>query len=313
MIKRSKFFGVVLLVFGLLLSGCGKKSEEPYVYEEIVELDGISREYELIFVADSHISLCDDRDAGVSEKAAQRYEMFRSPEGLGADETFHNVMQYVKKEQPDLLILGGDIIDSAMWASIDFVSKELESTGVKWVYSMGNHDFEYDQEYYTERAYEEYLPRLQNISKTLEGCQIVDFEDFVILMADDESNRVSEHAADTLAELSTGEKPVILVSHVPIEPKLDNTLWQESINVWGAGGDGNSRVLLGDRSCWPDEATRKMLDLVFDENSPVELVLAGHIHFYHRDALNERLIQVVTGACFDNEIVKVTIKPAQAK
>ena len=57
------------------------------------------------------------------EKASQRYEGFRSPQGDGADITFQALMNYVKTDSPDLLVLGGDIIDSAMYASIDFVQQ----------------------------------------------------------------------------------------------------------------------------------------------------------------------------------------------
>ena len=314
--NRSNMTRVIiflLMTSVAIFGGCGRKEVLPQIYEEVLEIPGITEEYELLFVADSHISLCDERDPDVKEKAAQRYEMFRSPLGKGADETFHNTMEYVRIEQPDLLILGGDIVDSAMWASIDFVTKELENTGVDWVYSMGNHDFEYGQEYYSQRAFEEYLPRLGKISKARDGYQIKDLGEFIIFLVDDESNKISEEAADALESMFNQDKPIILVTHVPIEPHLDQTLWQESINVWGADQDGNSRVLLGYHSCYPDENTARFLDLVFADGSPVQLVLAGHVHFYHRDGLDQRLIQVVTGAGFENEMVRVKVKPAVLK
>ena len=60
----------------------------------------------------------------------------------------------------DILILGGDIIDSAMYASIDHVEDRLKKLKIPYLYSMGNHDFEYGSEYFSATAYEEYLPRL---------------------------------------------------------------------------------------------------------------------------------------------------------
>ena len=100
-----------------------------------------------------------------------------------------------------------------------------------------------------------------------------------------------------------------MILHVPIEPLKDNGLWEKSNEVWGATSDGRSRVLLGSRSCLPNETTGRFLDLVRAEESPVELVLAGHVHFYHEGNLTEDTRQIVTGAGFEREIVKVTLVP----
>lgn len=285
------------------------QSVNPVVHEEEVVISGLDKEFKIMFLADTHISLCDDRDPDLIEKALARYEIFRNENGSGADVSFREMISYIAEEQPDLLILGGDIVDSAMWASIDLVQEQLDELQLPWIYGMGNHDFEYGSEYYTEKAYTEYLPRLSSISGTQNGYQLIEYERFIVLVVDDESNRVSPEAADITENLAKGEKPVILVTHVPIEPLADDVLWETSKEFWGASEDGRSRVLLGPNSCYPDESTRRFLDSVLMEDSSVALVLAGHIHFYHRDELNGNLVQVVTGAGFENELVKVTLKP----
>lgn len=101
----------------------------------------------------------------------------------------------------------------------------------------------------------------------------------------------------------------ILVTHVPIEPAVENTLWEKSNEVWKAADNGHSRVLLGPSSCVPNAVTAEFLDMVMAAESPILLVLSGHIHFYHRDNLTKDLVQVVTGAGFQKEMVKVTLLP----
>lgn len=269
----------------------------------------MKEEFHLDFLADTHISLCDDRDPDLMEKASQRYEGFRSPQGDGADLTFKSLMNYIKTDSPDLLILGGDIIDSAMYASIDFVKQQLEEANIPWLYSMGNHDFEYGSEYFSKTAYAEYLPRLKEISDTNSGFQIMEQEDFLIFAADDKNNQISEETLNGLKEAMETGKPILLVMHVPIEPLTESSLVKDSIEVWGASDSGNSRVLIGEHACTPRETTQEFLDLVLAKDSPVFLVLAGHIHFYHKDNLTENLTQIVTGAGYQKELIRLTLKP----
>ena len=303
---QSKESSPVMDENGSSLAMQGKESS-LVVHEEEIAVPGLQQEFEIVFMADTHVSLCDERDPELMEKAASRYESFRDANGEGADESFQAIMDYTSGEEPDLVILGGDIVDSAMWASIDFVQESLEALNIPWIYGMGNHDFEYGAEYFSDKAYTEYLPRLSETSGTEKGYQFREYEDFIILAVDDKNNQVCEDAVEALEGLYEKGKPVILVTHVPVEPMLDDTLTEETKKVWGPSEDGHSRVLMGPDSCMPNETTQRFLDLVLEEESPVVLVLSGHIHFYHRDMLTEELPQIVTGAGFQKEIVKVTL------
>lgn len=286
-----------------------KKEEKLTVHEEEVIIPGLSEEFEMIFFADTHVSLCDERDETLMEKADSRYLGFQNEDGMGADKSFLDIMDYVKKERPDLLVLGGDVIDSAMWASIDLVENALKDTKVPWIYEMGNHDFEYGTEYFSDKAFEEYLPRLSELSESVNGCQIVSYEDFTILAVDDRNNKVTKEALETLKKLCMEDKPVILVMHVPIEPLIDEELLEETKKVWGPSEKGNSKVLIGENSCVPNKITRKFLKLALSDESPVVLVLSGHIHFYHKDMLTKDIVQIVTGPGYQREVVKIKMKP----
>ncbi len=301
----------VCISLSLLCMGCG--NAEPghahvKVHEEELHL-GLDEPFDLAFIADTHISLVDKRDKELKDKATLRYEAFVSPEGLHADEMFAEEMDYIKETSPDLLILGGDIVDSAMYASIDYVEEKVVATGVDHIYGMGNHDFEYGDEYYTDRAYEEYLPRLGVISDTRDGYQVKEYDGFIVMVTDDDNNQVTEGALDKLGELCEGDKPVILCTHVPIEPDAEYSgeLMDKSIEAWGAYDDGRSRVLLGYHSCIPNEITSGFIDLVKDKDSPVKLVISGHIHFYNKSNLTGELTQITTGAGYEGDVIHLRI------
>lgn len=320
MIRKSFILiGIAVLVLATAAGICGctsyRKTVERYgltMREDVVFIEGLAKERTIVLAADTHISLCDERDGAVAEKAAQRYQMFASLTKNPSDVNFRHMAEVFKQMKPDLIVLAGDITDSAMEASIEFVKSELEKTGVPWVYSMGNHDFEYGSEYFSAKAYEEYLPRLSVVSKAENGWQALEYDDLIVFMTDDASNKISAAALEALKEYGAKGKPIVLANHVPLEPQTeDKTLWEKSIEVWRADGSGRSRVLLGYNSCIPDETTAEFLSYVMAEDSPVKLVLAGHVHFYHRDSLNGKLEQIITGAGYEGEFTKITLKPAK--
>ncbi len=315
------------------------KDEHIAVYEEVIDIEGIGEDgisydeskdvpgYEIAFITDSHIALCDQRDAGIMDIANARYSMIRddnpdiTPEVVSlncmddpgsevaspGDQSFIALMDLADIIQPDLLLLGGDTIDQAAYASIDFVASRLDNTDYPYVYTIGNHDFEYGSEYYTKKAYSEYLPRLSRLSKSVSGCQLYDMGDIYILSVDDDNNKVSKSATDTLKDIYDDKKPVIVVSHLPFEPENGEELIQDTIKLWGDNGSGGSKVILGDDGCVPDENTREFMELMTDEKSPVVLVLAGHIHAYHRDMLNDRIVQITGEGGFLRSMVYLKI------
>ena len=96
--------------------------------------------------------------------------------------------------------------------------------------------------------------------------------------------------------------------HVPIEPITgDMKLVDKCREVWGTYGDNKSKVTLGINGICPDPVTQEFLDLILSDDSPVVLVLAGHIHFYHKDALNNNTVQIVTGPAYKGEAVRITL------
>lgn len=280
------------------------------IRKEEVSVPGLTKEHRIFFFADSHISMCDERDAEIMEKAKDRETSF-SFEGILPQDRFDSLIDYAKTSDFEMVILGGDILDSAMYSSIEHVENKLGELSSPFMMIMGNHDFEYGSEYFSEEAYNTYLPRLANINPDHSFFyEIYETDELIYFTLDDCSNRIDSSALEAFKQEITKGKPIVVALHVPIEPveNSEKTLIEKCIEVWGASDTGKSRVTLGVNGCYPDKTTKEFINLVTAEDSPVVLVLAGHIHFYHKDILNDDTLQLVTGAAYEGEAIEITLK-----
>lgn len=289
-----------------------KKADAPgsvRIQEETLTIAGVKNNYDFFLLADTHISLCDARDPLLMEKAQARRQAFEQESGKIAVRTFQNLMTEANKGGTDLTIFAGDITDSAMLASIDFVKAQTDRLTMPYLYVAGNHDFEYGDEYFSKKAYREYFPRLWDLTGTKEQYVIKEYEDLIVAGINDKNNQFEKKAVEALLPYMRGKKPVILILHVPLQPQEENSaLEQQSNDIWGLSAKGRCRVLIGETACKPNKTTQKLLDAVFAKDSPVAAVFAGHIHFYNRSMLNGNAAQFVTGAGYYGDAVRIRIR-----
>ena len=316
--KSKKIMGIV---FGLAVAVGGvfmmniffqtKKIDETglTITREEVSVQGLKKEYRLFFVSDTHIALCDDRDATLVEKAAQRAAARKNSSNMEASDVFDKMVGVSNALKSDVFLMGGDILDSAMYASIEFLEEDLSQLNAPYLYELGNHDFEYGEEYFSEKAYQEYLPRLANLTDVVNSYQVMEYEDLILFAVNDQNNQIGDDALEAVKTLLEKGKPIVVLMHVPIEPLVENSLWDETIKVWGANDAGNSKVLLGSHSVVPNATTKSFLDLILAKDSQVKLVLGGHVHFMHKDLLNDSTVQLISGAGYGGNALFITLKP----
>ena len=303
--------GVLLVHFGVPQRAFNKiralSDKEVTVYEEKVDIEGLEEPFTIFFIADAHICLCDDRDAEVKDICASRYKEFERF-SKGSEKNFSIVMDYVKKESPDLVIFGGDLADEATYASIEYIEKEINKLKCPYLFLMGNHDFAYGSEYFSDKAYTDYFTRYDSLNEDKDGCQIKEYDDFAILLLDDYNNQVCDETVDAIQTLKEKGKEVIIAEHVPILPLYEETDIVERTNeIWGGDEYGQSRVLMGDGAVYPKGATNHLIAFASQDDGLVRLLLAGHIHFYHKDKINNNGVQVTAKPAFERGIVKVTL------
>ena len=48
-------------------------------------------------------------------------------------------------------------------------------------------------------------------------------------------------------------------------------------------------------------------DVISKEDGLTDLIMAGHIHFYHRDFMSPKTVQTVTPPAFERGVIKITL------
>lgn len=277
------------------------------VFEEKIDIDGLSEEFTIFYVADAHICLCDDRDGEIKDVLASRYNEFKR-DSKGSEKNFSIVMDYVRKQKPDLVVFGGDLTDEASYASIEYVQKEIDKLECPYIFIMGNHDFMYGDEYFSEKAYDEYFKRFDSLNEVKEGCQIAEYGNFNILALDDCNNQVCEETPEAIEKLKEDGKPVIVMQHVPFVPTYGTSDLIEATNaLWGSAYRDYSRVLMGQYANVPNESTSELIHFVSEEDGLAKIVVAGHVHFYHKDYMSPDTVQITVKPAFERGVQKITL------
>ncbi|MBQ8231628.1 MAG: metallophosphoesterase [Lachnospiraceae bacterium] len=299
-IRLVKSVPVLLtMVFSMLfLGGCGDGTWEKHIVKEEIFLPGLEEEYDLLFLTDTHVVVMSEEDT-TREKASagERKEQFQNEEGVYSEQQFGDWMDYAKEMQPDAVLLGGDIIDSPSAGNVAFLEMELGKLQVPYLYTPGNHDWTYEWDYMTENAVEEYLPRLEQFMNDSPALQSLDVGELRIIAVDNSTNQVAEGILEEYEKLLQTEQKVIVMLHVPL---ITQSVLTQAKEVW------ESPVVLGGGNyggIYPNETSQKFLELTTAADSPVELVLAGHVHFYDKDYIDgeKKVLQIVGAAGYQGQ------------
>ncbi|MBQ4259490.1 MAG: metallophosphoesterase [Lachnospiraceae bacterium] len=291
---------------------------EKTVTEETIFVEGLEGEYTLLFLTDTHVLAGQGDSEQEKQLYLERSPQFVSKEGVLSKDQFGAWMDYANEQEVDAVILGGDIIDVPTAVNIAFIEEQLGRLNMPYLYANGNHDWTFPWEYMTEAAKEEYLPRFKNLMPQGNDFQVLELPGLAVVAVDNSSNQVTKASLQgfkesfgipsddqvTMKESVQEPLPMIVVCHVPF---MTQSVLGRAREVWdtpvvlGAGNYGG---------IYPNEISQEFVDLMTSKNSPVELVLAGHVHFYDKDVINgERdVLQIVGGAGFEGHAMLIHIK-----
>lgn len=273
------------------------------VTETQITIPGLTKEYHFLYLTDTHIVVLDESDSDeIVEYANSRFGQFQNEEGVSSAEQFEDWIAYANEQQPDALLLGGDIIDSPSAANIEHLEQNFQKLTVPYLYTPGNHDWTFPWEYMTPYAQEMYQPLLAPYMKANPAIHEMELDEIIIVAVDNSTNQISPQVLEEYKKILQKEKPVIVMLHVPL---LTQSVLTKAKEVW------TSPVVLGGGNyggIYPDETSTEFINLTTAEESPVVAVLAGHVHFYDQDMINENIVQIVGDAGFKSEAVRITIK-----
>jgi hypothetical protein len=291
-------------------------TEEEIVYEapdydfnidEItVEIEGLDREYRISWVSDVH--LITDHEAGGDvqpeylDTLDERYNQLPVDEnGLHSDEFWDEIIKYINYENFDLAIFGGDIMDYCSTSNVETVKEGLDSLRMGYMYIRSDHDYGtwYGNYKFTDSVASE-------LQKTIDGDEIsrkfFDFGDFIVLGIDNSYMDMPEYYLNMVEEVYSRGKPVIMATHVPYGSLVDDSLAELSMK------ERNTLYYWGGKY-QPNEITSKYLDLIYDENTVVAQVLAGHMHASWDGMISDTLSEHIFAPSYAGNIGVINVVP----
>lgn len=265
-----------------------KPRPELTVYEEEIVIPGLQNEYRLLQISDSHV-IVPDEDA-----SAERldYEVGRisdfSEDGLNSVERMELVKRYIDNNRLDGVLLTGDIIDCPFKASIEYLNDFLESLPVPYMYVLGNHDWHFaDQS--EDDGVKSTRPRFKPFTGGDTSLHKKKIGELTLIGLDFTRSRngvnfYEDGIAKRLAAAVSDEKNVLVLQHCPFSvPTLS-----DDCKAWWHGNDIKNGAEED-----PFEENKRVLDILCASGSPVRALIAGDLHFFHKDLLRGTLPQYI--------------------
>lgn len=305
--------------------------EEPIVYEApeyefkteefIIELPGISKEYTIAWVSD--VQMVADREPAndvkeeFMEAVNARYEMFKTKDEtpVYSMDLWPEIIKYLNYNTFDGIVFGGDLMDYCSRANMNAFKTEFEKLNPKvpMMYVRADHDYHYGYggEVLTEPiAWQMHADEIAD--KDANDSRYLEFDDFVIIGI----NRSTKNMPVGYYDWIKGKydhaveqgKAVIIATHVPYESKVDSSLEELSMQVknkiyyWGGG----SYVAYEDTKAYFD-------NLIYNEETEVKSVLAGHMHHTWEGQLTETVNQHIFTPAFEGCIGIIRVKPSSTE
>lgn len=295
-----KRFGMIGLAAAcmFLTAGCGQtKAEiriaEENVIEETIQIEGLSGEYDLLFLTDTHMVVKSSEDTEqIAANGESRAPQFVDDDGVSSASQFPAWMTYAEEKEVDALLLGGDIVDYPSTGNLEHLQRNLDKLTIPYIYTPGNHDWTYPWEYMTEKGKAEYLPLLEPLMQGNTVIQRMELGELIVVAVDNSTGQVNPEALEEYEAILAEGRPVIVLVHVPF---MTQSVLGKAKEVWsspvviGAGNFGG---------IYENEESAAFMEMTTSAESPVAAVLAGHVHFFDKDNLEgeKKVLQLVGDA-----------------
>lgn len=222
--------------FGLGSGASAVRDPRRFAFDHetaVIVHPAVSRTVRFSVITDSHFTLIDDRDSAYREHARRTMQWPAKESDLDA------ALERSRKWGAEIVMLTGDMFSFPSYANIEFLERKMRSSGLKWVYVAGNHDWHYegvrgsDNE---QRA--EWIKRLaplyQGADPLMSSCEIGGVR-FVTI--DDTTYHVFPEQVDFLRrELASGA-PTCLFMHIPFYMPTRPVLYTVGNPDWGEATD----------------------------------------------------------------------------
>ena len=196
------------------------------------------------------------------------------------------------------------MVDYASTTNIECLQDGMNVIDAPILYIRADHD--YSRHYTGDSLSEDEVAILQSTIDGDPDIWEVDMGEFVVVGVNKSWKNISDKALNQVEDILNQEKPIILVTHVPYDSLVDKEFRRESYeirgiyNLWG----------LGDRYV-PDENMISFLENIYADDTPIQAVLAGHLHFAYETKLTDNVAEYVFAPSYSGNIGVINIVPEE--
>ncbi len=276
------------------------------VFETVeIEVEGLKKDYAFLWMADFHliaddISEVEEKSVNVIQK---RLHNFTSPyNGKSSLENWKLLPDCINKSGADAILFGGDICDFGSLANIRALKEGMHKLTFPYMYARADHDVA--PWWLAAKKPEE----VNELEKSIDGYApvlVLEFDDLMIVGINVSTSNMTAAGLARFKEAYAKRKPIILVTHVPIDPLVEPRVGE----VYKERDPKRRNLTWGD-DCYykPNAYTREFIDLVCAEDSPVKTVLAGHLHFSWHGMLTKTISQHLFVPSYKGNIGIIRVK-----
>lgn len=274
--------------------------------EATVVIPGLTKEYKFLHLTDTHVSAFSDSDKGSWTATRLNYNLARRAsfvsDGIYAEERLPLFFDYADKIGAEAIFMTGDLIDFPSQKNLELLYNNATRVNADPIFCLGNHDWNYSDDYMTPNAYSTYKPLFADLTGGDPDISVKEYDEFIVAAIDNSADMVTQETVNKFFALYEKNKPIILLLHVPLHAE---TLAPDVMAAWN-----NRNITMGIGAM--GEGWQSVRDLYtsvcLDENTPVVAVFAGHVHFNHVDTFPNGVTQYVTSAGYFGDCRVVTVK-----
>ena len=281
-------------------------------------VNGLEKAFKVLFLADTHFTIEDERGKEFYDFSKRMGGFAVEPQNYGKsnghEKALLRSLDKAKKEQVDLVLLGGDILNFPSLASAEQLKTILDTSGLNWIYVAGNHDWHYEGEVGSstaqrEKWIESNLKPLYQGHHPLYHSEIIHGINFVTI--DNSIFEITEEQLAFFNEQTQKGFPIILAMHIPIYMNGHNIDYGCGHPDWNKANDCYYKIER--REPWPEKGcsktTYQFRDCVI--NNPCVIgIYAGHTHEKAVDFMQGK-IQYVPAANFNDHDVLIHFLPTK--
>lgn len=269
-----------------------------FIQENIIEINlNLNKTYKIIHFSDVHAITYNESDsqneilkAINQEKAWVKVrkdfayhfnEKCEEEHLIKSTDCLNNLIKYSNENEPDLVLLTGDIIDYYSKSNYELLKESLKKLNSRYLFSCGNH----------ESPSNLYLEITNNNNE----INYIEFEDIIFVSIDNSKKNINKYQLDKLKEIASLNKKIIISMHIPIETTYNS---KDMIKF-------DSYFIMSYKS--DDQTTREFIDFVVN-NDNIKTIFCGHTHGYSSSLFSKDKYQYCASSGLIGFVNKILIK-----